>query len=193
MSRLEHTLVEVAQFLEQHDVPYMVIGGIANVVWGIPRTTLDVDLTIWVTDDQLEAFVKVLVQAFPARVNDPIPFVKETRVLPLITTQGVQIDVIFGQLPYEEEAIRRAARERVQGIEIRVCQPEDLVLHKLVSERPKDREDVRGIIQQQTERLDRTYLDPKVSALARELGRPDIEAWYEQCWRGTRQGGPRGG
>ena len=42
MSRLEQALVTVARFLEQHHVPYMVIGGIANVVWGRPRTTLDV-------------------------------------------------------------------------------------------------------------------------------------------------------
>ncbi len=178
----------VVQALEQRRVPYMVIGGIANIMWGIPRTTLDVDLTIWVAEDQLEDVIQELGGRFAPRVADPIAFVKETRVLPLTTSAGVQIDVIFGQLPYEEEAIRRAARTRVQGIEVRVCQPEDLVIHKLVSERPKDREDVRGIIRQQADRLDRTYLDTKVVTLARALGRPDIETWYQQCWQQRSRG-----
>ena len=183
MSRLEQALIAVAQFLERQQVPYMVIGGIANIVWGIPRTTLDVDLTVSVSERQLEAVIESLVRVFSPRINDPIAFVKHTRVLPLKTSQGVSVDVIFGQLPYEERAIQRAARERVQGGEIRVCQPEDLIIHKLVSERPKDRDDVRGIIQQQAQRLDRAYLDPQVLALAKGLERPDIEAWYEQCWR----------
>ena len=183
MSRLEDALLAMAQFLERHHVPYMVVGGVANVVWGIPRTTLDVDITIQVAEEDVEKLIHSLAQVFRARISDPVSFVKQTRVLPLVTKDGVQVDLIFSQLPYEEEAIRRAALQRFQGTDIRVCQPEDLIIYKLVSERPKDREDVRGIIQQQAARLDRAYLDPKVIALARELERSEIALWYEQCWR----------
>jgi len=183
MSRLERALVVVAQFLAQHQVPYMVIGGIANIMWGVPRTTLDVDVTIWVAEDTLESFTALATQTFSSRVPNPTAFVKETRVLPLKTPEGVRVDLIFGQLPYQQEAVQRAARRPIQGVEVYVCRPEDLVLHKLVSERPRDRDDVRGVIQQQGSRLDRAYLDPRVAALAHELDRPDIQAWYEQCLR----------
>jgi len=183
MSRLEHALVAVARFLEQRHVPYMVIGGVANAVWGIPRTTLDVDLTIWIAEDQMASLITSLVQAFPARTGDPIAFAKETRVLPLVTRDGVQIDVIVGQLPFEREAIQRAVPQDIHGVAVRVCRAEDLILHKLVSERPKDREDVRGIIQQQASRLDRAYLEPRVAELAQALDRPEIQAWYLQCLR----------
>ncbi|MBI3324480.1 MAG: nucleotidyltransferase, partial [Candidatus Omnitrophica bacterium] len=164
MSRLEEALAALARFLDHHQVPYMVIGGLANIVWGIPRTTLDVDLTIWIAEDQMEPLITLLVQAFPARTGDPVAFAKETRVLPLVTRDGVQIDVIIGQLPFEQEAIQRAALQPIQGTAVRVCQPEDLVIYKLVSERLRDLEDVRGIIQQQAAKLDRRYLDPKVAS-----------------------------
>jgi hypothetical protein len=40
-------------------------------------------------------------------------FVRDTRVLPVETEDGVRIDIIFGMLPFEEEAIRRARPIRV--------------------------------------------------------------------------------
>ena len=50
----------------------------------------------------------------------------------------------------------------------------------------KDHEDVRGIVQQHIEQLDRTYLDTRVAALAQALDRPEIQAWYERCLREAR-------
>ena len=187
MSRLEQALIAVAQFLHRRGVPYMVIGGVANAVWGIPRATLDVDLTVWVSGDQIEAFVQAVTAVFPSRTAQPVAFLHETGVLPLQTSEGVRMDMIFGQLPYEDAAIQRAARHIVEGVEVRVCQPEDLVLHKLASERSKDQDDVRGIILQQAGRLDRRYLDPKVAELAQGLGRPDLCTWYEQCLAAARR------
>jgi hypothetical protein len=46
MSALEQTLVSAARLLKANGVPYMVIGGVANLFWGVPRATLDVDITI---------------------------------------------------------------------------------------------------------------------------------------------------
>ena len=181
MSRLEQALIEIAQFLAARKVSYMVIGGIANVVWGIPRTTLDVDITIWVAEDQLEEFTSAVTQQFVSRVEDPTAFVRATRVLPLATKDGTRIDLIFGQLPYEDEAIRQAVHQTVQGVEVRVCRPEDLIIHKLVSERPKDHEDVRGILRCQAKGLDRSYLNARVTELAHALDRPEIQSWYQQC------------
>ncbi len=188
MSRLEQAVISVARFLEQHQIPYMVIGGVANVVWGIPRATLDVDLTVWVPEEKIRGFVGEMVKVFPSRSGDPLAFVKESNVLPLETSNGIRIDMIFGQLPYEEEAIQRAVLQPIEGMQVRVCSPEDLILHKVISERVKDRDDVRGIIQQQKGRLDRKYLDPKVKSLAESMNCPDIWSWYEQCLKGS---GPR--
>lgn len=119
--------------------------------------------------------------AFRILPGDSLAFVRTTRVLPLETKEGVRVDLIFGQLPYEERAIRRAVVHEPAGLGIRVCTAEDLIVHKIISDRAQDREDIRGIIQRRGAQLDRAYLDPIVEGLARELARPDLLAFYRAC------------
>ncbi len=64
------------------------------------------------------------------------------------------------------------------GVTIRFCTAEDLVLMKIISERPKDRDDVRQILSRQGDALDHAYLKPRVHELATLLERPEIEALY---------------
>ena len=71
----------------------------------------------------------------------------------------------------------------VAGTNVRLCAAEDLVLHKLASERPRDREDVEGVIVRQAGALDREYLDPLVSDLAGALERSEIVEFYRACLR----------
>ncbi len=47
---LEKGLLEIVSFLEDAAIPYMIIGGFANLAWGVPRTTQDVDITVQVRD-----------------------------------------------------------------------------------------------------------------------------------------------
>jgi len=44
MTSLERALIKLAQTLSDNGIPYMIIGGMANAVWGEPRATLDIDL-----------------------------------------------------------------------------------------------------------------------------------------------------
>lgn len=181
MTHLEDALVEIALFLDRHKIPYMLIGGVANVFWGIPRATIDVDVTIKVDDSHMEAFVKKLASKFKPYPPEPIQFVKETRVLPVKTSNGIRADIIFGQLPYETDAIKRAVSKKVGNSGVKVCSPEDLIIHKIISERAKDKSDVEGIIKERIKSLDRSYLDPILEQLARELTQPEILDFYKEC------------
>jgi predicted nucleotidyltransferase len=156
----------------------MVIGGLANAVWGSPRSTVDIDVTIVLGTDRVEALLASLGPAYGSRTADPESFVTRTRVLPLRHSSGVQVDLIFALLPFEEEAVRRAVAVEIAGVPVRFCTPEDLVLHKVVSERDRDRQDVEAILRQRKATLDRRYLDPRIHELATLLERPDMEAWY---------------
>jgi hypothetical protein len=118
--------------------------------------------------------------AFRLLVARPAEFVRDTRVLPLESAEGVRIDVIFGALPFEEEAIHRAVVRTVAGCPVRFCTAEDLVLLKIVSERERDRSDVAALLHRRAATLDRTYLDPRVAEFAALLERPDILADYRR-------------
>lgn len=54
---------EVASFLEETQVPYVIIGGLAVEHWGEPRATRDVDVTVLVPPQEEEQFGSRLSQA----------------------------------------------------------------------------------------------------------------------------------
>jgi len=181
MTRFESALLTIARVLETSAVPSMVVGGVANLFWGVPRTTLDLDITIWVEDADIPRFIQRLRGVLRLLPDDPAAFVRETRVLPTETKEGFRVNLIFGTLPFEETAIRRARAMSVAEEPVRVCTPEDLVVLKIVSDRPRDREDVAGIIRTQGVGLDRSYLDPLIEGLAADMGRPDLLDFYRGC------------
>lgn len=182
MSSLEQALVRLARFLKAKKIPYMVIGGVANLFWGVPRTTLDIDITIQVKEDSRKRLASEIKHQYHLRVKNPVAFIEQTNVLPLEDANGVRIDLIFAKLPYEFKAIRRSKPMRVQGEWIQVCTPEDLIVHKIISDRPRDREDIQGIISSAKDRLNKRYLDPIVKELAKALAKPELLKFYRSCF-----------
>jgi hypothetical protein len=157
----------------------MVIGGIANLIWGSPRTTLDIDVTVQIPDVNRSDFIDALAQMFTVLPQDPLSFVRDTRVLPLSSSEGIRIDVMFALLPYEEQALRRAIRKTLGDVEFQVCSAEDLIIHKIISDRPQDKADVIAVIGRQKRSLDRSYLDPIIAALAQQLDKSEILEAYK--------------
>jgi hypothetical protein len=181
VNRLEAALVDVAAFLEARRVPWMVFGGWAALRWGRVRLTEDIDIKVVVEEPAWPGFIAQLAGSYRILVDDPIGFARSTRVLPVRTPTEVRVDIVLAGLPYEEQAIARAQVVELGGVIVRVCGPEDLILHKLVSERPRDHEDVAAVVLRRGAALERDYLDPRVAALARDLERPDIETFYREC------------
>jgi hypothetical protein len=185
MTAQEQALSDLCRALDEGGVPYMLVGGQANAVWGEPRATLDIDVTVWA--EGRSDVVPFLASRFRALVEDADGFVRQTRVLPLETAAGVRLDVIFGMLPFEEEAIRRARFIRIGQTEVRVCSPEDLILMKVISERERDVGDARGVAIRRMQELDLGYLEPRIDELASLLERPEIRArwdgWKEEAGR----------
>jgi hypothetical protein len=178
MTTQEEALVGIAGFLERQRVPYMVIGGLANIVWGEPRATLDIDVTVWVPEPQIPSFVGRLGESYSVLVDAPLPFIAAARVLPIETSSGVRLDIVFGLLPFERDAIDRARDVTIAGKPVRFCTPEDLLLMKIVSDRERDLTDAHALVLRRLADLDLEYLEPRITELARLLDRRDIqERW----------------
>lgn len=144
----EELLSGIGETLDKHGLPYMIIGGQAVLLYGEPRLTRDIDITLGLDTDGLDQVLSV-VQELELK---PLPkntksFVKETMVLPsLDTTTGIRVDFIFSFTPYEIEAIRRSKKVIILDREVNFASPEDLVVHKIFSGRPRDMEDVRIVL-----------------------------------------------
>ncbi len=144
----EELLSRIGATLDRRKLPYMVIGGQAVLLYGEPRLTRDIDITLGVGIDHIDEILAV-VQKLSLK---PIPkeiesFVKQTMVLPALDeTTGIRVDFIFSFTIYEAEAIKRAKKIKIMGEEVSFASPEDVIIHKIFAKRPRDIEDVRTII-----------------------------------------------
>jgi len=56
-------LKDVFKSFQSHDVKYVVIGGIAAVLHGVPRATFDLDILIEATSDNADRLLEALLEA----------------------------------------------------------------------------------------------------------------------------------
>ena len=169
---VKQLLERVALGLESRAVPYMIIGGQAVLVYGEPRLTQGVDVTLGVGPEQL-AKIQDLAPAsgWEVLADRPPDFVQRTLVLPCLDPQsGIRLDFFFSFSDYESQAIEHALQVQVGQALVRFASPEDLVIHKMVAGRPRDLEDIRGILLKNPG-IDLPYIERWLRDFDRSLGR----------------------
>ena len=156
---------EVQEALEETGFPFCFIGGLANLHWGEPRLTLDLDLTVMAGWGKEESVIDEILTRIQPRFDDARSFALENRVLLLKTSGGIPVDLALGGLPFEESATSRAKNIPLAGIPLRICTPEDLVVMKAFANRPRDWSDVEGILLRQKGTLDVAYISDQLTTL----------------------------
>lgn len=144
----EEILARIGANLSRSNLPYMIIGGQAVLLYGEPRLTRDVDVTLGVNIDRLHDLLTVVKELSLNPIpNDVESFVKQTMVLPTLDEPtGVRVDFIFSFTPYETDAIKRARKITIMDQEVCFASSEDLIIHKIFAGRPRDLEDVWSVI-----------------------------------------------
>ncbi len=144
----EEILARIAAGLNRHRIPYMIIGGQAVLLYGEPRLTRDIDITLGVNIDRITELIAVVKELSLKHLPEDVEaFVAQTMVLPAVDeATGIRVDFIFSFLPYEREAIGRARKVMVLNQDICFASPEDVIIHKIFAGRPRDMEDVRTIL-----------------------------------------------
>lgn len=178
VAELLHALAPV---LERFGDRWYVFGAQAVILWGRPRLTADVDVTAFLDPDDPPAFVAAMAAAgFTSRVPDVAEFVRTTRLVPLLhTSTQLPLDVVLAGPGLEEEMARSARRVDIAGMPVPVIAPEDLVVTKILAGRPKDLEDVRGVLLAAGAALDLARIRSLLQALDDALGRSDLGAAFE--------------
>lgn len=172
-------LQEVQTFLKSQGIDYFVIGGLANAVWGRPRATQDADFKVLPGSLTIGDFVELLATQFQFRVSEPISFVRQTYVAPIVASNGIGVDIGLAFLPYEEEAFANAVTIELDEVSFPACTAEDLIIHKAISEREKDWNDIEGILIRQGEKLDQAYIRLWLKQFAEALEQPQLLNRYE--------------
>lgn len=143
----EEILARVSAALVECNIPYMIIGGQAVLLYGEPRLTRDIDITLGANTNHLNQLLAVLQKISLKPIPEDVEtFVKQTMVLPALDeATGIRVDFIFSFTPYETEAIKRAKKIDILSQEVCFASMEDLIIHKIFAGRPRDLEDVRAI------------------------------------------------
>jgi len=171
-------------------VRWYVFGAHAVLVWGRPRLTGDVDVTMFLDPEDPEAFVAAMAQAgFDLRVTNVRDFVARTRVFPFThTNSGLALDAVLGGPGLEEEFLRTARQVDIGGVTVPVIGPEELIVTKVLAGRTKDLGDVRGILVAQGEALDLQRVRTLIHVLEAAIDQSDLLPCLEEQLRIARAG-----
>ncbi len=173
-------LERISQSLKQRQIPYMVIGGQAVLIYGEPRLTRDIDITLGVGPDRLDDLLTLAKsESLRVLVEGPHEFVQRTMVLPLQDPEsGIRVDLIFSNSLYERQALERVRSVEVGNAAVQFAAVEDVIVHKIVAGRPRDLEDVRGILERNPE-FDRKYVRRWLAEFDRTIGKCCIKTFEE--------------
>ncbi len=154
MNEIFEVAKNIARVLEEYGWSYCFIGGIAVLHWSEPRLTGDVDVCVFTGVENDNDLIEDLLNEFTPRIKDAAEFALQNRVL-LVKQGNVGCDVSLGTLSFEEEMIEQSrVVEITQGISLRLCSPESLVVMKSFAGRTKDWMDVEGVLIRHKETLD---------------------------------------
>ena len=136
-------LGDVFASFHKHDVKYLVIGGIAAVLHGVPRATFDLDILIEATEDNaqrlLEAMLEArlgtaaLIDAQGVLAQEITIFQDRVRIDVQTATPGIEFDTAWQ---------RKEVMEYQRHI-FYVLSRQDLIASKRAAGRTVDLEDVR--------------------------------------------------
>ncbi len=144
----QRLIKKVSHELTTASIPYMVIGGQAVLLYGEPRLTRDIDITLGIGVQELDK-VKRIVSKIGLRIlvgNDK-EFVERTMVLPTTDERSsIRIDFIFSHSFYERQAIERARDIKLGSSLIKFASLEDVVIHKVIAGRARDIEDIKSVL-----------------------------------------------
>jgi hypothetical protein len=183
--------LDALRTLEAIDVPYMIIGAFAATLYGVTRTTYDIDIAI----DLDETHIQALTAAYPLPryYADPVQMrdaIRRGIMFNIIDTdRGEKADLIpLTMTPYYAQAFRRRVRQAVEvpGIEpfqVWCARPEDVIVGKLMAwaegRSRKHETDIYevmvfhylGASPTPGERFDEAYIDARAGMLGEDVAK----------------------
>ena len=150
--------VALAVALDSQGRDYAIGGAIALGYWTEPRGTMDVDLTLFMSQDEPRAVVEQL-RSIGCDVD-------EKQAAQFLVEHGfcrasyynVRVDVFVESYEFYKTVKRRRARVILRDREVRILDAETLCVFKMMFFREKDILDVKGIMRDLGSPLDRKFI-----------------------------------
>ena len=148
MKQLPEDFKEFIQFLNDHKVHYLLLGGWAVGLYGNPRATKDIDFLIATDDENIRKLQQALL-AFGAPTVENKVFQEKGNVFRMGRTP-IQIDIINEADGISfNECYKHRNIIRIDNIDIATISRDDLIKNKKASGRHRDLADIEFIENQE--------------------------------------------
>lgn len=156
-------VIAIVETLEAEQVPHMLAGSFASMVYGIPRSTKDVDFVVELEES---SFSRLMVRLEPQFVLDPQQYLETstwTRRY-ILKARRSAFKVEFFLKSNDPHHLSQWARRRTvfnSILQHHVTMPtaEDVIIQKIRWGRPQDRIDAENVIDVQSPNLDWEYIE----------------------------------
>ena len=136
-------LLDVFRCFHSHDVKYVVIGGIASILHGVPRATFDLDILIEATPENAKRLLDALQDAgFGTATLTSVEDLLANAITIFKDRMRIDVQTATPGITFEGAWSRRKTVS-YQGREFFILSKEDLIASKRASGRDVDLEDVR--------------------------------------------------
>ncbi|MCL2524927.1 MAG: nucleotidyltransferase [Betaproteobacteria bacterium] len=151
--------LDLFRALQDHGVRYLLVGGLAVNLHGIPRMTMDIDLVLAMDDENLDCFLRCaqalnLTPSAPVAITalkDPAQrrfWVEHKHMIAFglhseAPREPLMIDILIAPPLDIEAAIQRAQTREIDGVPILLSDIGDLIALKLGTGRLQDESDIR--------------------------------------------------
>lgn len=177
---------EICTFMSDRQWKFCIIGGLAVQQWGEPRTTLDADLTLLTGWGEEERYVRALLDHFECRLEGAFEFAISRRILLIRASNGTDIDIALGALPFEVSMIERAVpRAFSPRFLLPCCTAEDLFIMKAFAGRARDWLDAESVVKRQPQ-LDTNYVLDYIREFSELKEAPEMLSRAKQLLDGAR-------
>lgn len=158
--------LELANALNQFQLKYALIGGLAAGYRTHPRFTRDADFLLVIPQITLPALLESLVER--GFTIDEVKAIREWTQdhMTVLSYHGIRIDWLKPVIPAYARVLDRATEETWLDRRIRVASAEGLVLLKLLAFRTQDQLDIENLIAANRDNLDVAWIQAEWQTLA---------------------------
>lgn len=162
----EDVTKRMVRVLKGAKIPYMITGGLAANYYGCPRATYDLDLVVELDAASAKRLIELASRArFRLHEGEVLMLTKVGNRFVMESFEKYRVDFWLVKTAFDREIFKRRRHARIFGMLVWVSTPEDLILQKLRSARPRDLEDVQAILVRHSGKLDESYLRQKAAEL----------------------------
>ncbi len=158
---IEDITFDLIAALEAANCPYMLVGAIAAIHYGVARSTFDVDAVVGYQSHTAAELAKRLGAKYELDTQQALEVFtgKPVQVIHL-KSSPFKIDLFpLTDDAFDQERFQRRQRVSLRGRQVYLPTAEDVVVQKLRWGRSKDLDDARDVIAVQSDALDWSYIE----------------------------------